>query len=49
MQKNEMVENLTQRYEELKNELINIQNDFNLKKDEFIKIQGALEALQSLE
>lgn len=44
-----MVENLTQRYEELKNELINIQNDFNLKKDEFIKIQGALEALQSLE
>jgi len=49
MQKTEMIENLMERYKELRNELIELQNQFNVKKDEYIKIEGAIEALNSLE
>lgn len=44
-----MIENLMERYKELRNELIELQNQFNVKKDEYIKIEGAIEALNSLE
>jgi chaperonin cofactor prefoldin len=49
MKKEDMYENLTQRYENLKEELVEIQNQFNIKREEFLKIQGALEALSVLE
>lgn len=37
---------LTQRSELVRDELIELEKQFNLKKEEFFKIQGALEALQ---
>ena len=43
-----MTEKLTQRAQELKEELMSIENQFNVKKEEFLKVQGALEALQAL-
>ena len=43
-----MTEKLTQRAKELKEELLNIETQFNVKKEEFLKVQGALEALQAL-
>lgn len=43
-----MTEKLTQRAKELKEELMSIENQFNVKKEEFLKVQGALEALQAL-
>ena len=48
MEKNEMTEQLTQRAQKLKEELMNIEAQFNIKKEEFLKVQGALEALQAL-
>ena len=48
MKKAEMTEKLTQRAKELKEELINIEAQFNVKKEEFLKVQGAIEALQAL-
>jgi len=48
MEKNEMTEKLTQRAKELKDELMNIEAQFNIKKEEFLKVQGALEALEAL-
>jgi biopolymer transport protein ExbD len=48
MEKTEMTEKLTQRAKELKEELINIEAQFNVKKEEFLKVQGAIEALQAL-
>lgn len=43
-----MTEKLTQRAKELKDELMNIEAQFNIKKEEFLKVQGALEALEAL-
>jgi len=43
-----MKEKLTQRAQELKEELISIETQFNIKKEEFLKVQGALEALEAL-
>jgi SMC interacting uncharacterized protein involved in chromosome segregation len=40
----ELVTELTERSEKLREELMEIEKNFNLKKEEFIKIQGALEA-----
>jgi hypothetical protein len=48
MEKTEMTEKLTQRVQELKEELMSIENQFNVKKEEFLKVQGAIEALQAL-
>lgn len=48
MEKTEMTEKLTERAQVLKDELMNIEAQFNLKKEEFLKVQGALEALQAL-
>jgi hypothetical protein len=49
MKKDDMFENLMAKYTELRTELIELQNQFNVKKDEYIKIEGALEALNSLD
>lgn len=43
-----MIEKLTERARELAKDLQNLEAQFNLKKEEFLKVQGALEALQEL-
>jgi hypothetical protein len=40
----QMIEDLNKQSEELKIELMELEKNFNLKKEQFIKIQGALEA-----
>jgi len=42
----DMVKELTEKSETLKSELMELEKNFNIKKEEFIKIQGALEAFQ---
>lgn len=37
---------LTEQAEKLREELVELERDFNVKKEQFIKIQGALEAIQ---
>jgi len=44
-----MIETLTERYESLKEELIIMEKDFNIKKEQFIRIQGAIDALNELD
>lgn len=43
-----MFETLSQKALELSKTLRELESEFNLKKEEFLKIQGALEALQAL-
>ena len=43
-----MTEQLTARAQALKEDLISIESQFNVKKEEFLKVQGALEALATL-
>ncbi len=40
-----MLADLTGQQENLKNELMSLERDFNQKKEQFIRIQGAIEAL----
>lgn len=49
MQKQEMVAQLQQNAENLKQELMQLQDTFNTKKEQYVKIEGALEALSLLE
>jgi negative regulator of replication initiation len=49
MQSKEMIEQLTQRGTSLREELVKMEQEFNQKKEEFLKIQGALEALYELD
>tara|TARA_B100000902_G_scaffold67679_1_gene73829 strand:- start:2191 stop:2370 length:180 start_codon:yes stop_codon:yes gene_type:complete len=42
-------ESLAQRAEVLQKEIVDLQKQFELKKEEFLKVQGALEMLQVLE
>jgi hypothetical protein len=44
-----MNETLLAKATELRDELIALEKDFNLKKEQYLKIQGALEALSELE
>jgi chaperonin cofactor prefoldin len=37
---------LTEQSEKLREELVELERQFNIKKEQFIKIQGALEAIQ---
>lgn len=39
---------LTEKAESLREELIELERQFNMKKEEFFKIQGALEAIQAM-
>jgi hypothetical protein len=41
-----MASDLTEQSEQLREELVKLENQFNIKKEQFIKIQGALEAIQ---
>jgi hypothetical protein len=49
MQSSEMIEKLTQKGTALREELVKMEQEFNQKKEEFLKIQGALEALYELD
>ena len=42
-------ESLAQRAEVLQKEIVELQKQFELKKEEFLKVQGALEMLQVIE
>ena len=48
MEKKEMLDDLNNQSEKLKEELIKLERDFNQKKEQYIRIQGALEALNVL-
>lgn len=39
---------LTEKAEQIREELIEHERQFNIKKEEFFKIQGALEAIQAM-
>lgn len=49
MEKSTMVETLTKKATSIREELLSLEQQFNQKKEEFLKIQGALEALNELE
>lgn len=44
----QMATQLTERSEKLREELIELERQFNIKKEEFFKVQGALEAIQAI-
>ena len=44
-----MLDDLNNQSEKLKEELIKLEHDFNQKKEQYIRIQGALEALNVLD
>ena len=49
MEKQEMLDDLNKQAEELKEQLMQLERDFNVKKEQYIRIQGALEALNVLD
>jgi len=48
MEKTEMISTLSEREIKLREELILLERQFNEKKEEYLKIQGALEALNEV-
>lgn len=44
----EMINDLTKQLEALKSELLDMERTFTMKKEQFLKIQGALEALNAV-
>ena len=46
MKTQEMIENLTKQAEELRQDILQTEQSFIQKKEQFIRLQGALEALQ---
>ena len=48
MEPDKMLIQLKEKEENLKNELINLEQTFSVKKEQFLKIQGAIEALLAL-
>ena len=44
-----MLDDLNKQSESIKEELIKLEQDFNQKKEQYIRIQGALEALNVLD
>jgi hypothetical protein len=44
----QMLQDLTQKAEGVRNELIELEQKFNVKKEEFFKLQGAIEAIQAM-
>ena len=49
MKKQVMIDTLQQQGKDIKKELVQIQESFNQKKEQLIRIEGALEALSILE
>ena len=48
MDSRKMKVTLQQREREVREELLNLEKEFNTKKETYLKVQGALEALQEL-
>jgi hypothetical protein len=48
MKSQEMLDNLTEQATNLQKELLEIERDFNTKKEQFIRLQGAIEAITVL-
>jgi hypothetical protein len=48
MKQQEMIENFTKQLQSLAEELQNLEKQFIAKKEQFLKVQGALEALVEL-
>ena len=48
MTKEEMTATLTKKAIQIRDELLALEQQFNVKKEEFLKVQGALEALMEL-
>ena len=49
MDSKEMLTDLTSQAENLRKDLIDLEQLFNMKKEQFIKVQGAIEALTALD
>ena len=49
MKPDDMLEELTDKAEKFKNELMELEQMFNIKKEQYLKIQGAIEALEALD
>ena len=49
MEPDKMLEELNEKEEKLRNELMELEQMFNVKKEQYLKIQGAIEALESLD
>jgi hypothetical protein len=49
MDQQKMIDDLTERGIKVRDELVELEKKFNTKKEEFLKIQGALEALYELD
>ena len=49
MEPDKMLEELKDKEEKLKEELIELEQIFNAKKEQYLKIQGAIEALLALD
>ena len=44
----DMINDLTKQLDALKNELLDMERTFTMKKEQFLKIQGALDALNAV-
>ena len=44
----DMINDLTKQLDTLRNELLDMERSFTMKKEQFLKIQGALEALNAV-
>lgn len=49
MKQKEMLETLSKKATLLRDDLIKMEKEFNAKKEEFLRVQGAIEALSELE
>ena len=49
MKRQEMIDTLTKQGQDIKKELVQMQESFNAKKEQLIRIEGALEALAIVE
>lgn len=49
MNSKEMLDNLKTQSENLRKDLIDLEQLFTMKKEQFLKVQGAIEALDALE
>ena len=49
MEKQNMLKELQKQEQELRNDLIELEKEFNIKKDKYLKVQGAIEALSLVE
>ena len=49
MEPDKMLDELKDKEEKLRNELMELEQMFNVKKEQYLKIQGAIEALLALD